>query len=248
MKHEVQRPLDALQERLNLRFRRPELLEEAFTHSTWVNEHKTDRPDNERLEFLGDSVLGLAVAEYLFLRYPGESEGELTRRRAQMVCEPSLSEAAERLGFGAFLLLGRGEEQTGGRRRPALLADVFEAFIGALFLDQGLDAVRGFLAETFFPYADGNGKPAVTDFKTRLQEHTQHLNLGTPEYRLVSESGPPHDRRFVSEVVIGGRSWGTGSGRSKKESEQQAAKAALEAFGLSVFGTGRDASPPGGHE
>ncbi|GAB2702033.1 ribonuclease III [Paenibacillus thermoaerophilus] len=226
----MQRSLKELEQKLGLPFRRYELLEEAFTHSSWINEHRSSHADNERLEFLGDAVLELAVSEYLYRRHPDGSEGELTKRRASIVCEPSLVKFAKRLEFGDFLLLGKGEAQTGGRNRPALLADVFEAFVGALFLDRGLDAVRAFLEEHLFPFVDEDDGPQVTDYKTRLQEYAQQRNLGTPEYRIVAESGPAHDKQFISEVRMDGVCMGTGYGRSKKESEQQAARQALESL------------------
>lgn len=216
-----------LKTRLDLEFRNPALLDQAFTHTSYVNEQRGKSiEDNERLEFLGDAVLQLVVSEYLFRRFPELAEGELTRMRSAIVCEPSLVRFAEALGFGDAVLLGKGEERTGGRTRPSLLADVFEAFVGALYLDQGLDAVRAFLERNLFAHLPEKGQ-ADKDFKTRLQEKVQTLGFAAPEYRVVEERGPSHDRHFVVEVLIAGRAAGRGSGRSKKEAEQQAAERTL---------------------
>ncbi|WNQ13701.1 ribonuclease III [Paenibacillus aurantius] len=224
----MNRDLKQLQAQLGIRFKDPSLLRQAFTHSSYVNENRiSGNKDNERLEFLGDAVLELTVSEYLYDLHPGRSEGELTKLRASIVCEPSLVIFAEELEFGRFVLLGKGEELTGGRTRPALLADVFESFIGALYLDQGLEAVKAFLQKILFPKISTDGKPQIVDYKTRLQEHTQQHGLGTLEYRIVEERGPAHEKEFVSEVWMEDGLLGRGSGRSKKEAEQQAAERAL---------------------
>lgn len=219
--------LDALQEALGIAFRDPGLLEQAFTHSSYVNEHKNTE-HNERLEYLGDAVLELAVSEYLFRRFPKLPEGELTQMRAAAVCEPSLHELSRELGFGDYVRLGRGEERSGGRDRPALLADVFEAFIGALYLDRGWSEVVRFLEQTLFPKIKRRHQ---LDAKSRLQQILQQANLGDPSYRLAEELGTGRDKRFVSEVLINGKPFGSGSGRTKKEAEQQAAEEALERLG-----------------
>ncbi|WP_207952070.1 ribonuclease III [Paenibacillus turpanensis] len=222
-------PLDMLQEKLGIVFRDLNLLKQAFTHSSYSNEHRMGPiQNNERLEFLGDAVLELAVSEYLYTVYPKKPEGELTKLRASIVCEPSLFRFAEDLEFGRFVLLGKGEELTGGRTRPALLADVFEAFIGALYLDQGFEASRLFLQKHLFAKLSGSGKPQVNDYKTQLQEYTQHRGMPQLEYKIVSEKGPAHDREFEAEVYVGQTKLGSGIGRSKKEAEQQAAAAALQ--------------------
>ncbi|AWB44259.1 ribonuclease III [Paenibacillus sp. CAA11] len=221
--------LKQLQHKLQIQFHDRQLLKQAFTHASYVNEHRfSQHSDNERLEFLGDAVLELTVSEYLYRLFPDRPEGELTKLRASIVCEPSLVKFAEGLDFGQYVLLGKGEELTGGRTRPALLADVFESFIGALYLDQGLDQVIEFLNRNIFPQLVLNGKMQITDYKTELQELTQHHNLGVLEYRIVEERGPAHEREFVSEVYMEGRRLGRGAGRSKKEAEQQAAAVALE--------------------
>lgn len=220
--------LQQLHTTLGIQFRKPELLKQAFTHSSYVNEQRSSHlEDNERLEYLGDAVLELSVSEYLFRTYPHRTEGELTKIRASIVCEPSLMAFAERLEFGSYMFLGKGEELTGGRTRPAMLADVFEAFIGALYLDQGLEAVQRFLQKVVFNELQDEAKLQVTDFKTQLQEYTQHHGMGVLEYRIVDERGPAHERQFVSEVRMEGAVLGQGMGRSKKEAEQQAAAQAL---------------------
>jgi ribonuclease-3 len=221
--------LKQLQQKLELVFQNRQLLKQAFTHASYVNEHRFSQyEDNERLEFLGDAVLELTVSEHLYRLFPDRPEGELTKLRAAIVCEPSLVKFAENLEFGKYVLLGKGEELTGGRTRPALLADVFESFIGALYLDQGLEAVTAFLHRHVFPNLTLDGKLSTGDFKTELQELTQHHGMGTLEYRIIEERGPAHEREFVAEVRMDGRPLGQGTGRSKKEAEQQAAAVALE--------------------
>lgn len=216
---------DELQQKLQLDFKRGRLLRQAFTHTSYVNEHKRGSvQDNERLEFLGDAVLQLLVSEYLFATYPKRPEGELTRMRASVVCEPSLAMFAERLELGNHVLLGRGEEQLGGRHRQALLADLFESFVGAIFLDSGIDRTREFLAEHMFPYIEsGDSGLLMKDAKSKLQERAQHYGLGPVEYRILEERGPAHDREFIVEVYLGEERYGFGAGRTKKEAEQRSA-------------------------
>ncbi|NHN28415.1 ribonuclease III [Paenibacillus agricola] len=231
----MQRNLKQLQIALDISFRKPELLRQAFTHSSYVNEHRLGNyQDNERLEFLGDAVLELTVSEYLFEKYPGRSEGELTKLRASIVCEPSLVSFAEQLTFGSYVLLGKGEELTGGRTRPALLADVFESFVGALYLDQGLEVVNVFLRKHLFPNLPNQGRLLTVDFKTHLQEYIQQHNMGVLEYKIVDERGPAHEREFVARVQVGEKLLGEGTGRSKKEAEQHAAARALEALNVQI--------------
>jgi len=223
---------ETLQARLGIRFRNLALYEQAFTHSSYVNEHKRERlQHNERLEFLGDAVLELAVSQFLFQTFPHMTEGEMTKLRAAIVCEPSLVSFAEELDFKRFIRLGKGEELTGGRHRPALLADVFEAFVGALYLDQGLDAVFAFLNKVVFPRVLRGDFAHTTDYKSLLQELVQQDNLGELTYRIVEERGPAHNREFVSEVLLNQQTLGRGCGRSKKEAEQKAAAMALGVLG-----------------
>lgn len=220
-----------LQERTGVKFANAALLRQAFTHTSYVNEHRGGRTtDNERLEFLGDAVLQLTVSEHLYHLYPNRPEGELTRLRANIVCEASLFRFAEALGFGQIVLLGKGEELTGGRSRPSLLADAFEAFIGALYLDQGLDEVRKFLQRHMFPLLGQDAQEATKDYKSILQEKVQQMGHGLLEYQILEERGPAHDREFVAAALVGQQLLGTGAGRSKKEAEQQAASAALRAL------------------
>jgi len=217
------------QKKIGIEFSNEKLLKQAFTHSSYVNEHRRKpSEDNERLEFLGDAVLELTVSKFLYLKYPMMSEGELTKLRAAIVCEPSLVSFANELSFGGIVLLGKGEEMTGGRERPALLADVFEAFIGALYLDQGLETVIRFLEKVVFPKIDAGAFSHLMDFKSQLQELVQRDGSGLIEYKILLEKGPAHNREFVSRVSMNGRELGTGTGRSKKEAEQHAAQMALE--------------------
>ncbi|WP_309087060.1 ribonuclease III [Domibacillus sp.] len=217
------------QEKMGTHFQNESLLKQAFTHSSYVNEHRR-KPyeDNERLEFLGDAVLELTVSQFLYKTYPVMSEGELTKLRAAVVCEPSLVTFANELEFGRLILLGKGEEMTGGRMRPALLADVFEAYIGALYLDQGMEAVIPFLEKIVFPKISAGAFSHVMDFKSQLQEFVQRELKGSPSYRILEEKGPAHNKEFITEVSLNGTVLGTGSGRSKKEAEQFAARMALE--------------------
>jgi len=224
------------QKSLGVQFANVNLLKQAFTHSSYVNEQRR-KPyeDNERLEFLGDAVLELTVSKFLYLKYPMMSEGELTKLRAAIVCEPALVEFANELGFGKLVLLGKGEEITGGRERPALLADVFEAFIGALFLDKGIDIVVVFLDQYVFPKVNAGAFSHVMDFKSQLQEVVQRDSSGMLEYKILVEKGPAHNREFVSIVLLNGTELGTGSGRSKKAAEQHAAQMALEKLKIHVL-------------
>ncbi|HWK22232.1 MAG TPA: ribonuclease III [Ureibacillus sp.] len=224
----VRHQFEFLQEELNIYFRNKSLLYQAFTHSSYVNEHRRKLfTDNERLEFLGDAVLELSVSKYLFERYPHMSEGELTKLRASIVCEPSLVIFANELNFGKYVLLGKGEELTGGRERPALLADCFESFIGALYLDQDLETVVEFLERIVFPKVEVGAFSHVMDFKSQLQEMVQQSNNGSLHYEIVDEKGPAHNRTFVSRVLLNDKELGIGRGKSKKEAEQQAAQNAM---------------------
>jgi len=217
------------QSKIEIEFQNESLLMQAFTHSSYVNEHRRKpNEDNERLEFLGDAVLELTVSKFLFIKYPHMSEGELTKLRAAIVCEPSLVTFANELSFGNLVLLGKGEEMTGGRERPAMLADVFEAFIGALYLDKDLETVNQFLQQHVFPKINAGAFSHLMDFKSQLQELIQRDGAGVIEYQIVQEKGPAHNREFISRVSMNGKELGTGIGRSKKEAEQHAAQMALD--------------------
>lgn len=225
----VRESFDQLQNELDVTFNNKNLLYQAFTHSSYVNEHRRKLfTDNERLEFLGDAVLELSVSKFLFQKYPHMSEGELTKLRASIVCEPSLVIFANELGFGRYVLLGKGEELTGGRERPALLADVFESFVGALYLDQGLERVVAFLEKVVFPKVELGAFSHVMDFKSQLQEMVQQSNNGLLHYEIVDEKGPAHNRTFISRVLLNEQELGIGRGKSKKEAEQQAAQSAMQ--------------------
>ncbi|SMO46484.1 ribonuclease III [Melghirimyces algeriensis] len=224
--------LAELGQTIGLSLQNEKLFLQAFTHTSFAHERKGERhqPDNERLEFLGDAVLELAVSEHLYHRFPHLKEGDLTRMRARIVCEPSLAFFAKELQFGKYVRLGKGEERTGGRNRPALLADVFEAFIGALFLEKGLDGVCKFMESAIFPRIDEQWLAQASDAKSRLQEAVQQEHLGLLEYQIVDVKGPAHDRQFVAEVWLAGEKIGRGTGRSKKEAEQRAAAEGLQRF------------------
>ncbi len=216
-----------LEEAIGYRFHNLSLLQNALTHSSYANERwHNSLLSNERLEFLGDSVLGMLVAEYLFRNFPNRPEGELTRMRADMVCETTLAAAANRIGLGDYLLLGHGEEQGGGRSRDSILADAVESVIAACFLDGGLDAALNFIRQFILVEVPVTRLHNV-DYKTQLQELVQQKKNQTLSYALVDESGPDHDKRFDVEVSLNGAVVGKGSGSSKKRAEQDAARAAI---------------------
>ena len=217
-----------LENAIGYRFQNITLLQNALTHSSYANERwHNSLKSNERLEFLGDSILGMVVAEHLYRNYPDRPEGELTRMRADMVCENALAAIAGRIGLGEHLLLGHGEEQTGGRTRNSILADAVESVIAASFLDGGMAAARQFI-DKFILVEVPVKKLHNADYKTALQELVQQKKNQTLSYVLVGESGPDHDKHFEVEVSLNGRVIGAGSGSSKKRAEQMAAKAALE--------------------
>ena len=219
--------MDRLEEKLGYRFRDRGLLEHAMTHSSNDNEHRGEGlTSNERLEFLGDAVLGVVVADHLFHKHPDMPEGELTRTRAALVCEGSLLEAAKSLNLGRYLRLGKGEDAGGGRKRPSILADATEAMLAAVYLDGGMDAVRPIIRALILDKEQE--KSAGRDYKTALQELVQRRPGAAVNYRLVRESGPDHCRSFEMEASVDGSVIGTGAGRTKKEAEQMAAKSALE--------------------
>ncbi|MBD5118297.1 MAG: ribonuclease III [Clostridiales bacterium] len=219
--------MNELEEKLGYHFRDRGLLEHAMTHSSYANEHRgAGLTSNERLEFLGDSVLGVVVADYLFQKHPDMPEGELTRTRAALVCEGSLHEVAKSLNLGRYLRLGRGEDAGGGRKRPSILADATEAMLAAVYLDGGMEAVRPIIQALILDKE--REKSADRDYKTALQELVQRKPGAAVSYRLARESGPDHCRSFEMEASVDGRVIGMGAGRTKKEAEQMAAKAALE--------------------
>jgi len=216
-----------LEQKLNYTFRSPALLENALTHSSYANEHRESGAlSNERLEFLGDSILGLVVAEHLYRMRPDLPEGDLTRIRAALVCEGSLVEVAHRLGLGEHLRLGKGELVGGGRERPSIQADAVEAILAAVYLDGGIGQVRK-LIQRLILEQETEKAAASRDYKTTLQELVQRESGKTLSYHLIAESGPDHAKQFTMEVQLNGQPLGMGEGRSKKEAEQAAAKAAV---------------------
>lgn len=240
-----------LEKRLGHRFRRPDLLEAALTHRSYAHEQADGVPAGagddgeahyERLEFLGDAVLGLVTAEHLFATHPELPEGELTKLKSRLVSRPVLARHASEIGLGEELRLGVGEERSGGRRKASLLADVYEAVIGALFVDAGLPAASRLIL-THLQADLERRQPGPTDAKTRLQEAVQARGWGLPSYRLVAAAGPDHDKLFTVECRLGGERAGVGEGRSKKVAEQAAAAAALDSLEATDGGAGYE---PGG--
>ena len=219
-----------LEAAIGYKFRDISLLQNALAHSSYANERwHCSLMSNERLEFLGDSILGMVVAEYLYRTFPDRPEGELTRMRADMVCEKTLAAVAGRIDLGRHLLLGNGEEQGGGRTRNSILADAVESVIAASFLDGGMEAARQFI-QKFILVEVPVKKLHNVDYKTSLQELVQQKKNQALTYTLVGESGPDHDKRFEVEVKLNGKVVGLGSGSSKKRAEQDAARTAMEAL------------------
>ena len=215
-----------LEEKIGYTFRNKKLLKQALTHSSFANEQKINKWDDyERIEFLGDAVLELVSSEYLYRENPRLSEGELTKMRSSMVCEPALAYYASDIDLGQFIFLGKGEEATGGRGRESITSDVLEAIIGAVYLDGGLEAAKAFIDR--FVLSDLEHKQLFYDSKTILQERVQKRGKGKLHYILVEESGPEHDKLFRVEAMIDDCKIGEGSGRTKKHAEQQAAYQAL---------------------
>ena len=217
---------EQLQEVLHYTFKNPALLRIAMTHTSFANESKVPSTHNERLEFLGDSVLSVVVADYLF-HHSKRPEGELTRMRASLVSEEALFQFAQEIHLGDYLRLGRGEDLGGGRNRPSVVSDAFEALIAALYLDGGMETARNFI----LPFIT-EGKTAEEDYKTRLQEVIQQNPEEKLHYKVESENGPDHDKKFVVAVYLNSNRMAAGEGRSKKAAEQQAAKEALRLMGL----------------
>ena len=217
-----------LEAAIGYRFKNITLLQNALTHSSYANERwHNSLLSNERLEFLGDSILGMTVAEYLYRNFPDRPEGDLTRMRADMVCEKALAKVAARIELGKHLMLGNGEEQGGGRKRDSILADAVESVIAACFLDGGMEAARQFI-DRFVLVEIPVKKLHNADYKTALQELVQQKKNQVLSYALIGESGPDHDKRFDVEVKLNGVTVGTGSGSSNKRAEQDAARCALE--------------------
>lgn len=226
---EIQTLSKILKEKFNISFKNEALLMEAMTHSSYANEHKEMKGIyNERIEFLGDAVLELTISDWLFRQFPHFQEGQLTKLRAQIVCEDSLSLLAKECSLNKYLLLGKGETLSGGREKPAILCDVFEAFIGALYLDKGVNEVQRFLNLVVIPKIKNGRYELITDFKTELQEYLQQNGPVHIRYELVKEEGPSHDKIFTVQLIVDGKKYKTASGKTKKAAEQMAAKLTME--------------------
>lgn len=218
----LKRDIRELERKIHYEFQKKELLENAMCHSSYANENKKKVKDNERLEYLGDAVLELSSSEFIFRHYPDMPEGNMTKLRASLVCEATLAQCAGEIELGSFLRLGRGEEQTGGRKRDSIVSDAMEALIGAIYLDGGFATAKEFV-ETFI-LNDMENKKLFYDSKTILQEIVQSRFKGqSMTYRLIEELGPDHDKTFVIRLFIGDQGFETGKGRTKKAAEQQAA-------------------------
>lgn len=216
--------MEELFKRLNIEPKDMSLYKNAFSHSSYVNEHKA-KNDYERLEFLGDAVLDLIVADYLYTHYK-ETEGEMTKVRASYVCENANYCYATGLGLSKYILVGHGEQKEGGNFKKAIVADIFEALMGAIYIDLGFSTVRNVILKVVVPYIEDPNVTFFSDYKSSLQEYVQ-TEQKSLEYKLVNEEGPAHDKRFTVDVVIDSIVYGTGIGTSKKEAEQEAAKVAL---------------------
>ncbi len=220
----------ALEKKIGYTFGQEKFLAVALTHSSYANELKKGLENNERQEFLGDAVLSIVVSDYLY-KHSRLAEGDLTKLRASIVCEKSLCGFAKQIGLGDYLLLGKGEEQTGGAQRPSILADAFEALIAAIYLDSGIEQARSFIIPFVEKMLEDDKDPGFQDYKTQLQEIVQQNPQESLSYVLVEESGPDHDKQFEVEVHLNSNVIGRGIGRSKKSAEQLAAKEALELMG-----------------
>lgn len=214
-------------EKLKEEFIDKKLFDHALTHRSWVNEHKGERTSNERLEFLGDAILEFVVSREIYLRFPDKEEGYLTALRANLVNTAALADFAKKADLGSVLYLSKGEEDSGGRTNSSLLADTVEALIGAIFIDRELPSAEEFITENLMADVDKKASEPLKDPKSRLQEYVQSQGFVAPKYKVVEESGPDHDKKFVIEVRINDTSWGKGGGKSKGSAEQAAALQAL---------------------
>ncbi len=226
--------MEVLQQKLGYKFNNVKLLSNALTHSSYANEVRNGVTSNERLEFLGDSVLSVIVADYLFENFKDIPEGELTKLRASLVCEKSLCAFSRELSLGKFLFLGKGEEKGGGRERDSILADAFEAVLAAIYLDGGMEAARKHVLRFVLPELENKDDEVFKDYKTALQEIIQRNPEESVTYILKSESGPDHNKVFEVEVHLNSNVIGVGKGKNKKQAEQMAAKQALELMGTKI--------------
>ncbi len=226
--------MEQFQKKIGYTFKNQNLLYEALSHSSFANENKKHRNSNERLEFLGDSVLSIVVSDYIFEHFKHLPEGELSKLRASLVCESSLFEFSKKIDLGDFIFLGKGEELTGGRTRPSIISDAFEAVIAAIYLDGGIEPARKHILSFIPKDISPKGSNSFHDYKTMLQEIIQRNPEEKIEYFLKSESGPDHDKSFTVQVLLNHNVIGEGSGHSKKSAEQSAAKEALALMGITV--------------
>lgn len=231
MNQEFLKKIGSFEEEIGYTFKNKELIFEALSHSSFANEYKKGRHSNERLEFLGDSVLSIVISEHLFKHFKHLPEGDLTKIRASLVCEKALFEFSKQISLGKHIFLGKGEENTGGRNRPSIVSDAFEAVIAAVFLDGGMDAARDYVLGFIPKDLDKDSSKNLQDYKTILQEIIQRNPEEKVEYVLRDEVGPDHDRHFIVEVCLNSNVIGHGEGHSKKQAEQQAAKEALRLMG-----------------
>ncbi len=231
---ERKQKLDEFQSKIGIFLSDPALLNTAFTHTSYANERGSGVEDNEKLEFLGDSILGAATADYLFRTYKDLREGDFSRIKATVVSEESLSEIATKLEFQKYIRIGHGEELNGGRKKKAILADAMEAVIAAIYLDQGMEVVSAYILSWLKGQIEKvlEGKNTNKDYKSVLQEYLQKKSSKVPEYLLDHTEGPQHDQRFFVKVFVGSRCFGPAEGRNKKEAEQNAARLAIESLGL----------------
>lgn len=209
-------------------FKNKDLFDLALTHRSWVNEHKGVRTSNERLEFLGDAILEYAVSKVLYSKFEDKEEGYLTALRANIVNTVSLAKTATKIKLGEIVYLSKGEEEGGGRTNQSLLADTFEAMIGAIFIDRGTSEAEKFILELLLTDVEKRAEEPLKDPKSQLQEYVQAQGLQAPMYKVIEASGPDHDKKFVLEVIVNDESWGKGTGKSKSTAEQEAARQALE--------------------
>ena len=219
-----------IEKKIGYRFKDAAILKNAVTHSSYIKEHDRREKSNERLEFLGDAFFDAIIGEELYRSFPNKEEGFLSRTRATLVCEKSLANEAKKLGLGEYILLGNGEANNGGRDRESILADTMEAILGAVYLDGGFDAVKSVVLSIFGHAIEDvkHGKYVIVDYKTALQEKLQSRGLTRIKYRLLEETGPDHDKRFLVQLEVDGKAMTKGRGKSKKQAEQHAAEAMLE--------------------
>ncbi|RQD74597.1 MAG: ribonuclease III [Candidatus Syntrophonatronum acetioxidans] len=227
---DIDKNLQDIEKKIKIEFNNKNLLKQALTHTSYAHEYFKDKCyHNERLEFLGDAVLELIVSEYLYEAFPDLPEGELTRLRANIVCEVSLVKGAKGINLGDYIFLGKGELSMGGRERPSILADAFEALMGALYIDQGYITAKRIALNLLGDVMEELQKGIIyKDYKTMLQEHFQKTSYSTPQYKIIRESGPDHDKIFEAQVMVNDQVLGEGRGKSKKEAEQSAASRAWD--------------------